>query len=191
VVASPPSGADLLPVLSLTVIVPRFTSYEPVIVFPSISILISFVISVYSYSPDQERSASRSRTPTFWVAYHFLPEGLGAPHSFNSLRRAVSQEGNGFPADFKMLPKAACAGRLIGAAFQLATRVKNGELSGGSGAHLAGFGDCIRGSLLELWWSRLMVGSPVAYPASGRCGSLRHGVSEADGQPAAVPVEEF
>jgi hypothetical protein len=88
VVASPPSGADLLPVLSLTVIVPRFTSYEPVIVFPSISILISFVISVYSYSPDQERSASRSRTPMIWVAYHFLPEGLGAPHSFNSLRRA-------------------------------------------------------------------------------------------------------
>jgi hypothetical protein len=66
-----------------------------------------------------------------------------------------------------------------------------GQFYGGSGAHLAGFGDYIRGSLLELWWSRLMVGSPVAYPASGRCGSLRHGVSEADGQPAAVPVKEF
>jgi hypothetical protein len=66
-----------------------------------------------------------------------------------------------------------------------------GQFYGGSGAHLAGFGDYIRGSLLELWWSRLMVGSPVANPASGRCGSLRHGVSEADGQPAAVPVKEF
>jgi hypothetical protein len=33
-----------------------------------------------------------------------------------------------------------------------------GQFYGGSGAHLAGFGDYIRGSLLELWWSRLMVG---------------------------------
>ena len=41
VVSGPPSGVDFLPSMPpLTVIIPRFTSYEPVIVFPSISMLI-------------------------------------------------------------------------------------------------------------------------------------------------------
>ena len=35
----------------LTIIIPRFTSYEPVIVFPSISMLISFVMSVKPNTP--------------------------------------------------------------------------------------------------------------------------------------------
>ena len=44
-VEGPPSGSDLLPSIpQLTIIIPRFTSYEPVIVFPSTSMLISFVI---------------------------------------------------------------------------------------------------------------------------------------------------
>lgn len=51
-VASPPSCVDLLPsVPPLTVIIPRFTSYEPVIVFPSISMLILFVMSVKAITP--------------------------------------------------------------------------------------------------------------------------------------------
>jgi hypothetical protein len=46
-VAGPPSGADLLPrTPPVTTIIPRFTSYEPVIVFPSTSMLISFVMSL-------------------------------------------------------------------------------------------------------------------------------------------------
>ena len=54
-----PSGADLPPSMPpLTIIFPRFTSYEPLIVFPSTSMLISFAMSLQKCGPVRFRSSA-------------------------------------------------------------------------------------------------------------------------------------
>ena len=54
-----PSGADLPPSMPpLTIIFPRFTSYEPLIVFPSTSMLISFAMPLQKCWPISFRSSA-------------------------------------------------------------------------------------------------------------------------------------
>lgn len=81
--AGPPSGVDLLPSMPpLTIIIPRFTSYEPVIVFPSTSMLISFVIS----SQNVESAREKLETATVFCRVHppVQDHNRPAPVSFNS-----------------------------------------------------------------------------------------------------------
>ena len=91
--AGPPSGVDLLPSMPpLTIIIPRFTSYEPVIVFPSTSMLISFVMS----SQNVESEALFRTDGNGITVCVQMNDGL---HSW-SICRALS--GASFSRDFKI-----------------------------------------------------------------------------------------
>ncbi len=146
VVASPPRMAGpicYLSCLAVTVIIPPLHFIRAMIVFPSISILISFVIHPVARTHRIfSDPAMPLASPTFWVAFHFLPEGLGAPHSFNSFRDGpFHRRAMDSPLTSGMLPSTAFrAGRLIQPSSVPVSdhAVKNGELSGGG----SGAGHC-------------------------------------------------